>query len=145
MNRFSNLTLVLLLLVGVFITPAVSTAGEQALSTISENIFQNSTNDQMWQMRKSKRFKNASSAVQYLNELNQGEYQDWRLPTKQELYKLFSDFDLKMNGDVRIRLEGNYWIENDGIQAAAWEIGDQCGPSRTFYTKKAGYVRAIRP
>lgn len=145
MNRFSNLTLVSLLLVGVFITPAVSTAGEQVLSTISEEIFQNSRNDQMWQMRKSKRFKNASSVVQYLNELNQGEYQDWRLPTKQELYKLFSDFDLKIHGDVRIRLEGNYWIENEGIQTGTWEIGDQCGPSRTFYTKKAGYVRAIRP
>ena len=145
MNRFSNLTLVSLLLVGVFITPAVSTAGEQVLSTISEEIFQNSRNDQMWQMRKSKRFKNASSVVQCLNELNQGEYQDWRLPTKQELYKLFSDFDLKIHGDVRIRLEGNYWIENEGIQAGTWEIGDQCGPSRTFYTKKAGYVRAIRP
>ena len=145
MNRFSSLTLIILLLAGVFNTPVTSTAGEPVLNQISEEIFQNSRNDQMWQMQKSKRLKTASSAEQYLNELNQGEYQDWRLPTKQELYKLFSYFDLKMYGNVRIRLEGNYWIENNGIQVGAWGIGDQCGPSRTFYMKKAGYVRAIRP
>lgn len=145
MNRLSRLTLVLLLLSGVFATPYESTAGEQALTMISEEIFQNSRNDQMWQMRKSKRFKTTSSVEQYLNELNQGEYQDWRLPSKQELYELFSYFDLKLHGRVKVQLEGNYWIENEGIQVGAWEIGDQCGPSRTFYTKKAGSVRAIRP
>lgn len=145
MNRFSSITLVLLLLAGVFNTPDASTAGEPVLNQISEDIFQNSRNDQMWQMRKSKRLKTASSAEQYLNQLNQGEYQDWRLPTKQELYTLFSYFDLKLYGNVRIQLEGNYWIENKGIQVGTWGIGDQCGPSRTFYTQKAGYVRAIRP
>jgi hypothetical protein len=144
MNRFSNLTLVLLLLTSVF-TPYVSTAGEQVLTQISEKIFQNSKNDQMWQMGKSKRLKTASSVEEYLKQLNQGEYKDWRLPTKQELFELFSYFDLKQHGSVKISLEGAYWIENDGIQVGAWEIGDQCGPSRTFYTKKAGSIKAIRP
>lgn len=145
MNISLKLTLVLLLLTGVFTTPSVSTAGEQVLTQISEKIFQNSKNDQMWQMQKSKRLKTASSVEQYLKELNQGEYQDWRLPTKQELFELFSCFDLKQYGSVKISIEGTYWIENDGMQAGVWEIGDQCGPSRTFYTKKVGYVRAIRP
>lgn len=107
---------------------------------ISEEIFQNTRNDQMWQMRKSKRFKTTSSVEQYLSELNQGEYQDWRLPTKQELYELFSYFDFKLHGRVKVQFEGSYWIENEGIQAGSWEIGDQCGPSRTFYTKKSGYA-----
>lgn len=145
MNRFSSLTLVLFLLAGVFTTPYASTAGEPVLTEISEEIFQNSKNDQMWQMQKSKRFKTASSVEHYLKELNQEKYQDWRLPTKQELFELFSYFDLKHHGSVKISIEGTYWIENDGIQAGAWEIGDQCGPSRTFYTKKVGSVRAIRP
>lgn len=111
MNRLPSLTLVLLLLSGVFATPYVSTAGEQVLTMISEEIFQNSRNGQMWQMRKSKRFKTTSSVEQYLIELNQGEYQDWRLPSKQELYELFSYFDLKLHGRVNVQLEGNYWIE----------------------------------
>lgn len=145
MNRFSNLTFVLLLITGLFTAPYVSIAGEPVLTQISEKIFQNSKKDQMWQMQKSKRLKTASSVEHYLKELNQGKYQDWRLPTKQELFELFSYFDLKQHGSVKISIEGTYWIENDGIQAGAWEIGDQCGPSRTFYTKKVGYVRAIRP
>lgn len=145
MNKFSTLAFLLLLLVGIYTKPDISTAGEQALKQISEDIFQNTQNDQMWQMKKSKRFKNSSSVEQYLHELNQGKYQDWRLPTKQELFNLFSYFDLKDHGDVRIQLDGNYWSADEGIQAGAWENGDQCGPSRTYYTKKSGYVRATRP
>lgn len=145
MNGLRNVTLLILLTLGVITAPQASTAGEQALSQISEAIFQDTQNNQMWQMRKSKRFKNASSVHQYLEELNKGEYQDWRLPTQEELSTLVSYFDLKENGNVRIQFEGNYWIENQEVQAGAWEIGDQCGPSRTFYVKKAGYVRAIRP
>lgn len=145
MNRFSKITLILLLLTFVFTTPYVSTAGEPVLTQISEKIFQNSKNSQMWQMGKSKRLKTVSVVEHYIEELNQGEYQDWRLPNKEELFKLFSYFDLKQHGSVKVTLEGNYWIENNGIQAGAWEIGDQCGPSRTFYIKKTGSVRAIRP
>ena len=145
MNKFSSLAILLLLFIGIFPKTDVSMAGEQALKQISEDIFQNIQNDQMWQMRKSKRLKNISSVEQYLYELNQGKHQDWRLPTKQELYTLFTYFDLKEYGDVRIQLDGNYWIEDGKIEVGAWENGDQCGPSRTYYTKKSGYVRAIRP
>lgn len=120
-------------------------AGEAVLTSVSEDLFQNKRNGQMWQVQKSKRLRSQAEVTTYLNKLNTGKYQDWRLPTKQELYDLFSFFDLKLYGDVRIQLEGNYWLENDGMMAGAWEIGDQCGPSRSFYTKKTGYVRAIRP
>lgn len=124
---------------------SLSQAAEPVLKSISGEIFENSRSGQMWQMGKSRRIRTSEAAERYVEKLNQGEYSDWRLPTKQELNKLFSLFDLKHHGDVRIQLEGNYWIENKGVMAGAWEIGDQCGPSRTFYTKKAGYVRAIRP
>jgi hypothetical protein len=144
MSKFLNLVLILLL-TGLFITSDISMAGDQALKQISEEIFQDTQNDKMWQMQKSKRLKSASSVEQYLSELNQGKYKDWRLPTKEELYTLFTYFDLKESGDVHIQLDGNYWIENEGIQAGAWENGDQCGPSRTYYRKKSGYIRAIRP
>jgi len=133
---------------GFTASPALTTqsyASEPVLTTVSADVFQNRRNGRMWQMHKSKRLRSPEDVATYLNKLNTGKYQDWRLPTKQELYDLFSFFDLKLYGDVRIQLEGNYWLENDGMMAGAWEIGDQCGPSRSFYTKKSGYVRAIRP
>ena len=60
------------------------------------------------------------------------------------LYKIF---DLKKNGQVQLQLNGSYWlVDNRGaMQPGIWEIGDQCGPERSFYGTKSGYVRAIRP
>lgn len=137
-------TLMVLIASSVFFT-GNSWAGNSLLAPVSEDAFRDVRNNQMWQIHKSKKLRSVDAVQNYLAELNRGKYHDWRLPTKQELYDLFSYFDLKLHGDVRIQLEGNYWLDNDGIVAGAWEIGDQCGPSRSFYSKKSGYVRAIRP
>lgn len=117
------------------------------LTTFSAEIFQDTAHQHFWQIERSNKLKTTEEVSAYLTTLNQGKYNDWRLPTKQELFQLFSDFDLKKNGNLKIRLEGNYWLTDDMGQShvGAWEIGDQCGPSRTFYKGKAGYLRAIRP
>lgn len=101
----------------------------------------------MWQLERSKRLRTTQEVDTYLAALNRGTYKDWRLPTRQEIFELFGFFDLKENGEVKLRLEGGYWLvnRNGEIEVGAWEIGDQCGPSRTYFTKKAGYVRAVRP
>jgi len=100
----------------------------------------------MWQLDRSKRIKDLDDAEGVLVDLNGGDYSNWRFPSKVELFELFQIFDLKENGTVKTRLEGNYWLvdEDGSMKAGSWEIGDGCGPSRTFYEKKGGYVRAVR-
>ena len=143
-NKILSAYIIALLFIVLACATAAS-ASQSVLKPVSENIFTDTRNGKHWQMEKSKRFKTVSQVNEYLDLLNQGEHSDWRLPTREELAKLFTAFDLKESGDVRIQLEGNYWVADEQIQAGAWAIGDQCGPSRTFYTKKAGNVRAIRP
>jgi hypothetical protein len=124
------------------------TAGQNAtLEILPGDVFRQQGSELIWQTNRSKRLKTQDDVYDYLADLNQGEFDDWRLPTRQELYDLFSVFDLKQNGEVEIRLEGSYWLsdEEDGIHVGVWEIGDQCGPSRSYFKGKAGYVRAVRP
>ncbi|WP_419174275.1 hypothetical protein [Desulfosediminicola sp.] len=98
-----------------------------------------------WRLERSGYFKTAEDVEHYLQGLNKEEGKQWRLPTKQELSDLFSSFDLKLNGEVKIQLEGRYWLQDDGKDyVGSWQIGDQCGPSRSFYREKSGYVRAVR-
>ncbi len=125
--------------------PAVSKT--KSLIILSEKVFQESSSHLDWQTQRSKRIKTEKEVQLYLQTLNHGEHDDWRLPTKQELYDIFSIFDLKLNGEVKVQLEGNYWLADDKGQpyVGAWKIGDQCGPSRSFSRAKAGVIRAVRP
>lgn len=120
---------------------------ESFLKPVGDEYFENSKNGGMWTKERSKRIKEVSDVQEYLSELNTGQFSDWRLPTKQELYDLFLIFDLKNNGDVRVRVEGKYWLASDlgVLSVGAWEIGDGCGPERRFSVGGKGYIRAIRP
>ncbi|MGB3209441.1 MAG: hypothetical protein WBB19_01930 [Desulforhopalus sp.] len=126
---------------------AALAAENSALEIHDDGVFQELDHNTLWRMERSKKLKTSSEVQQYLKILNTGAYSDWRLPTKRELYELDTIFDLKRNGEVRIQLEGGYWLTdgNGNISAGAWEIGDGCGPERTFFTRKKGYVRAVRP
>lgn len=117
------------------------------LTSVSDEYFENSKNGDMWTKARSKRIKTMSDVQQYLSDLNEGQFNDWRLPTRQELYDLFLIFDLKNNGDVKIRVEGKYWLASDQgkLSVGAWEIGGGCGPERGFFSGGKGHIRAIRP
>jgi len=130
-----------------FISPISVVVAAPKLAQFSSAVFVETDSKRMWVSERSHRFKHSKDVLNYLHELNSGEFSDWRLPDKQELYELFSVFDLKKNGTVKTRLEGYYWLaDEDGKPfVGSWEIGDQCGPSRTFYNGSSGYVRAIRP
>jgi len=134
--------------IGLFLmmVPCRSMAADIALRDIGDGILQED-NGRMWQAARSKRFRTVDEAEQYLANLNSGRFNDWRFPTRQELYELFMLFDLKESGDISIRLEGAYWLtgRHGEPKIGSWEIGDQCGPARTYYPGLSGYVRAVRP
>ncbi len=118
-----------------------------ALVQVSEKTFHDNLHNKDWQMDWSRRTRSVEEVRQYLQKLNKGSEGGWRLPTKEELYELMSIFDLKENGEVKIRFEGSYWLrdEADNFYVGSWEIGDQCEPSRTFFEGRSGHIRAIRP
>lgn len=124
-------------------------SGDRAsfLMSVGDEYFQNSKNGSMWTNVRSKRIKEFSNVQQYLSDLNDGQFNDWRLPTKQELYDLFQIFDLKNNGDIEIQVEGKYWLASDKgeLSVGTWEIGGGCGPERGFFSGGKGHIRAVRP
>lgn len=98
-----------------------------------------------WRIERSGILKSEEDVQSYLQNLDNGQTGRWRLPTRQELYDLFANFDLKLHGDVRLQLEGRYWLRDEGAAyVGTWQIGDQCGPARSFYQGRKGYVRAVR-
>jgi len=98
------------------------------VTMVSENVFLVPGTNQMWRTDLSRRITNKDGVEQYLTQLNQGEYADWRLPDKRELQTLFDAFDVYGSGDVDIRLEGLYWLAGDygaPPYVGTWERGDQ--------------------
>ncbi|WP_136796504.1 DUF1566 domain-containing protein [Desulfosediminicola ganghwensis] len=138
-----------ILLVALFTSGCALNAGREQdlLVPIDQSTFLDPRSGKHWMLERSGRLNNPHEVQQYIQEFRSGAGESWRLPTQQELYDLFARFDLKENGTVQIKLEGNYWLtdETGNVHAGTWEIGDQCGPSRSFFTRKAGYVRAVRP
>lgn len=143
--------MILILLSTTFFTFSfgLAEAGEKKaqLKSVGEHYLENKRTGEMWTKSRGKKFADPSEVKNYLKSLNEGQFNDWRLPTKQELYDLFMIFDFKKNGDIKIRIEGKYWLaNNDGqMSAGAWDIGDGCDPERTYSREKKGFVRAIRP
>jgi hypothetical protein len=136
------------IVIALLIISPVSVSGQSVvLVSVSPEIFENIAHQHFWQLNRSAKTDNIDDVNAYLNSINQGQYSDWRLPTKEELFQLHTAFDLKRNGDLQVQLEGNYWLVDYMGKAyvGTWEIGDQCGPSRAFYKGNAGYIRAIRP
>lgn len=132
---------------GSYPAQALSASGKPQLSIIGDLYLVNDINGNMWTRTKSQKMHSVDDVQQYLLALNEGEYSDWRLPSKFELYDFFTIFDMKNNGEVKIRVEGSYWLRNNAGKfiAGAWEIGDGCGPERIFYPAKGAHIMAIRP
>ena len=132
-----------------FTIPSFARAGNSSslLVNVNEYFFENTRNQKMWTKERSKRLAAISEVQIHIDKLNKGQFDDWRLPTKQELFDLFAIFDLKNNGDVKVRMEGKYWLaDSEGqVSVGTWEIGEGCGPERRFYSGGKGYVRAVRP
>lgn len=100
----------------------------------------------MWQTERSGKFSSFEEAKEYVQNLDLGGYSDWRLPTKDELYRLRDIFEQKLAGDCSLKLEGRYWSKNGKGDAGEWYAYPLCGGSDFEYLKsKTGRVRAVRP
>ena len=101
----------------------------------------------MWQMERTRAMKSIEDARQTAANLTLGGHDDWRLPTVYELYNLNFLKDIHVASSCAMQLDGNYWSDEHGGEGVvgAWEISDQCDPSRTYSKASKGFVRAIRP
>jgi hypothetical protein len=119
--------------------------GRAKLAVVAEGICQQ-RNGLMWQLESSGVLESGQQAVEYVQALRLGNYSDWRLPSKGELYALCYLHDLKLTGDCPLKPTGSYWSMNGAPQAGEWEVYSLCGGTEYQYRgSKAGRVRAVRP
>jgi hypothetical protein len=147
--KHAHLALVLLAVLLLALHGCAGKSSRQPrLQNLGNGICRDTISGQMWQMERSMMTASLKDAEQYVQTLNLGGYDDWRLPTTSELFQLAYFFDLFQNGDCTLEREGNYWSsEKDGQgKAGAWEItANQCDPARQYTPGSKGYVRAVRP
>ncbi len=146
-NRLITVTICIFIL---FITalPLEAMAADPRLENIGNTICRDSKTGLMWQIQKSKSFKNSKEAVKYSESLVLADYSDWRLPTVDERIALKNIFDLRRNGECNlVRLNSSFWTvgTKQGTQPGRLESNDQCGSDYDFVIKKKGYVRTVRP
>ena len=123
-------------------------AAEPQLVNLDKTICQDSKTGLMWQLGKSRSYKDMGEAVDYAENLTLAGHSDWRLPTVEERLHLKQLFDLQRNGDCDlVRLDSSYWTTETKhyIAPGRLEPNDECGGGYDFIIKKKGYVRAVRP
>ena len=104
------------------------------------------SNGLMWQTGRSGKFSSFEEARVYVKNMELGGHNDWRFPTKDELYILCDLFELNLAGDCSLKPEGSYWSNNGKGKAGEWYAYPLCGGYDFEYLKsKRGRVRAVRP
>lgn len=105
--------------------------------------------NRMWQFRKEGPFSSLEEADRYVANLNLNGFDDWRLPTKSELFDIFYIHYWRNDGNCVMNHKGEFWaISSDqGSSLGHWEDDLLCGPEFNFVDsiKEDGFVRAIRP
>ena len=147
--KHAHLALVLLAVLLLSLQGCAGKSSRQArLQNLGNGVCQDTVSGRMWQIEKGRTTTSLGDAEQYVRTLNLAGYNDWRLPTTDELFELNYFFDLFQNGDCTLNRAGNYWSsDKDGAgKAGAWEISaSQCDPARQYAPGATGSVRAVRP
>lgn len=130
-----------------------STEGERSISTkttalanMGNGTCRQSGAGLMWQIEEKRRFQTPKEAREYVESLQLGGYDDWRLPTRSECLNLSELLQLK-KGDCPINFKRAHWVsDNKRDKAGYWEDYPLCGGSEFRWNKgKEGSVRAVRP
>ncbi len=123
-----------------------STAQSRAKLVDLGNGICSQSNGLQWQISRSENFSSFEEAREYVEDLDLGGHNDWRFPTRDELYVLCELFELKFSGDCPIKSEGSYWSKNGKVKSGEWFAYPLCGGSDFRYLKSTtGRVRAVRP
>ena len=105
--------------------------------------------NKMWQLSKEGPFVSSEKAERYAAGLNLGGYDDWRLPTKSELFDLFYMHYWQNDGNCVMNYKGEFWAVSRDHESSLghWEDDLLCGPEFKFVDsiKDHGFVRAVRP
>ena len=126
----------------------ISSRGEQNNSKLVDlgNGICRQDNGLMWQIERSGKFSSFEDANNYLDTMDLGGYNDWRFPTKDELYMLSYLFEMKHSGDCPLKPKGSYWSKNGKEEAGEWYAYPLCGgPEFQYLESETGRVRAVRP
>ena len=126
---------------------ATQPARQLRLVDFGHDICLDTVNGLMWQVEKSGALASWQQAHQYAENLDSAGFNDWRLPTYDELYILNKIFDRKKYGNCQIKLKGSFWTGNTEKKARAgfWDNDSLCaGPSYFFIKRSMGAVIAVR-
>lgn len=122
---------------------------EGLVSVNGEEVCQEVHTLKMWQFSKEGPFNSLEEADRFVEELKLGGYDDWRLPTKSELFNLFYLHYWNNDSTCMMNHAGDFWMvsESQAPDLGHWEGDLLCGPEYKFINsiKQHGYVRAIRP
>ncbi|WP_028580182.1 Lcl domain-containing protein [Desulfogranum japonicum] len=135
-----------------FLTISLTGCAEKKLllqPTENGSICLNVNSGKMWQTDKGGPFSSLQEAQLYAEALQLGGYDDWRLPSTEEMFQLFHLSFWQQNTQCNLNQNGEFWsISKDGkAQIGHWETYILCDPEFTYVktVKPKGYVRAIRP
>lgn len=114
-----------------------------------QTICQEVLSSKMWQSKKEGPFSSLEEADRYATELELDGYDDWRLPTRSELFDIFYMHYFQNDGDCVMNHRGEFWALSGDQEPSLghWEDDLLCGPEFKFVEsmKDYGFVRAIRP
>lgn len=128
---------------------AIRGGADGDLLVVGEEICQDVKTGKMWQIAKEGVFNSPEEARQYAETLSIGGYDDWRLPTRDELFDLYCIFFWERNGNCTMNRNGNFWSMSEvGVPLLGhWETYFLCAPEHKYVRSLGtrGYVRAVRP
>ena len=85
---------------------------------------------------------NWSEAIEYCSKLSSNGYQDWRLPSKDELKEVYNNKDVLDSKEAFV--EDSYWSSSEFSSTNAWKQYFYNGNQYNGIKTTAYYVRAVR-
>ena len=149
MYKFSKLLFILLTLMLSSCATGPEQTTQSSLLIIQDGIIEAPEFGLMWQQRQSERFNESREAEEYVKELNLGNFNDWRIPTKEEFHNLFYSLDGSGKSAKKLGLyfDGPIWVKDKAGKtiAGSWDAAQTCCIIRIFRPGDNGRVRAVRP
>ncbi|WP_163338586.1 DUF1566 domain-containing protein [Desulfopila sp. IMCC35008] len=130
----------------LFLSSCAKSSKTEYLENMGNGICRQYPSGLMWQVEKSQKFSSYKDANQYVQSLNLGGYDDWRMPTPDECLKMSTLIQMKKS-DCPMETGGNHWVKKTyNTEAGQWESNVYCdGPEFRWIKDKKGTVKAVRP